>query len=67
MKKITVYRVNTWGGQIIYFQEPQKITIEKTAEVEDSLTRYGVFWDKYANYYKTMKRAKAAINWAMYN
>lgn len=67
MKKITVYRVSTLGGQIVDCQEPQKITIEKTAEVEDSLTRYGVFWDKYANYYKTMKRAKAAINWALSN
>lgn len=62
-----MYRVNTCGGQIVDIQEPQKVMIEKTAEVEDSLTRYGVFWDKYANYYKTMKRAKAAINWAMYN
>lgn len=67
MKKIIVYRVSTFGGQIVDCQEAKKITIEKTAEVEDSLTRYGVFWDKHANYYKTMKRAKAAINWAMYN
>lgn len=67
MKKITLYSVNTWGGQIIDFQEPQKVTIEKTEEVENSLTRYGFFWDKCANYYKTMKRAKAAINWALSN
>jgi hypothetical protein len=27
----------------------------------------GFAFDKYANYYKTMKRAKAAINWALSN
>ena len=27
----------------------------------------GFTWDEYANYYKTMKRAKAAINWALSN
>ena len=27
----------------------------------------GFTWDKYENYYKTMKRAKAAINWALSN
>ena len=62
-----MYRVNTYGGQIVDFQEPQKITIEKTAWVENSLSRFGFIWDKYANYYKTMKRAKAAINWALSN
>lgn len=67
MKKITVYRVNTCCGQIVDFQEPQKVTIEKTAEIENSLSRFGFVWDEYANYYKTMKRAKSAINWAMYN
>lgn len=67
MKKITMYRVNTWGGQIVDFQEPQKVTIEKTAEIENSLNRFGFVWDNHANYYKTMKRAKAAINWALSN
>ena len=56
-----MYRVNTWGGQIVDFQEPQKVTIEKTAEIENSLSRFGFVWDEYANYYKTMKRAKSAI------
>lgn len=62
-----MYRVNTCGGQIVDFQEAQKITIEKTAEIENSLNRFGFVWDNHANYYKTMKHAKAAINWALSN
>ena len=36
---------------------------EQAADFEES----GFTWDKYANYYKTMKRAEAAINWALSN
>lgn len=67
MKQITVFAVATFGGQIIDYQEPTKKRINMSEEQVAYFAKNGFTWDKYANYYKTMKRAKAAINWALSN
>lgn len=67
MKQRTVYAVSTFGGQIVGYQEPVKSKIKMSEEQAAYFEKNGFTWDKYANYYKTMKRAKAAINWALCN
>ena len=67
MKQVTVFAVATFGGQIIDFQEPIKKKINMSEEQAAYFAKNGLTWDEYANYYKTMKRAKAAINWALSN
>lgn len=67
MKVRTVYAVATFGGQIIDYQEPVKKKITLSDNEAAYFDKNGFIWDKYANYYKTMKRAKAAINWALSN
>lgn len=67
MKTITVYKVETWDRQIMTYREPEKVSVQFDAKSIEELNKNGFIWDKYANYYKTMKRAKAAINWALSN
>ena len=66
MKQVTVFAVATFGGQIIDFQEPIKKKINMSEEQAEDFEESGFTWDKHANYYKTMKRAKASINWALW-
>lgn len=66
MKK-ELYKVKTLGGQIIDFQDPEKVVINLTPGMLSQLERWGVTWDEYANYYTTKKIAASAIYWAMSN
>ena len=67
MKK-ELYKVKTFGGQIIDYQEPEKVVINLTPEMLSRLERWSVTWnDEYANYYPTRKNAVRAINAAMCN
>lgn len=63
-----LYKVKTFGGQIVDHQEPEKVVINLTPEMLSRLERWGVTWnDEYANYYPTKKIAVRAINAAMCN
>ena len=67
MKQRTVYAVSTFGGQIIDYQNPIKAKIKMSEEDAAYFDKNGFTWDDSYNYYKTMKRAKAAMNWALSN
>lgn len=62
-----LYRVKVFEGQIVDFQEPEKVVIYLTPEMLRRLEMYGYTWDNYSNYYPTREKAVHAINWAMCN
>ena len=62
-----LYKVKTFGGQIIDLQEPEKVVITITPEMLSWLERWGFTWDEYANYYSTREKAIHAVQWAMCN
>lgn len=66
MRKI-LYKIHTFGGQIIDHQEPEKVVLNITPENLSDLERFGFTWDNYANYYPTREKAAYAVQWAMSN
>lgn len=62
-----LYKVKTFGGQIIGFQEPEKVVLNITKEILSDLERWGFTFNESANYYLTREDADKAINWAMCN
>lgn len=69
--KLTLFEVQTIGGQIIDYQTPKKVTvicdsIEQKNEIKAKARRYEL-WNSDNRYYATMKQAEDSINWALSN
>lgn len=69
--KLTLFEVQTYGGQIVDYQIPKKVTIicdsmEQKNEIKERARRYEL-WNKDNRYYATEKQARAAIDWALSN
>lgn len=67
MKAIKLYAVPTFGGQIIYGGAIREIKVIPSEKDLQDLQRLGFIWDNSYNYYKTLKQARHAINWALSN
>lgn len=67
MKKMTLYAVPTFGGQIIYGGAIREIEVIPSEKDLQNLQRLGFIWDNSYNYYKSFEQAQRAINWALSN
>ena len=67
MKAITLYAVPTFGGQIIDGGAIREIEVIPSEKDLQDLQRLGFIWDSSYNYYKILKQAQNAINWALSN
>lgn len=69
--KLTLYAVQTYGGQIINDQQPRPVDIvcdsaEQKKEIQQKAKRHALS-DEYARYYATEQDANDAIIWALCN
>lgn len=67
MRRIKMYSVNTYGGQIINDQQPRMVVVTFSDEEYKNAKRMGFTWDGGSNYYFTEQQAKNAIRWALSN